>query len=115
MLRMAHFPWPHQSVVPDVGGASRLGGSTEVSECSFLSNIAYTRGPAVASVGTTEVSNSLFDANELSCAAGFYRHDFEEVTGRPVNNFKGSVATPSAGRRLVVLSRPHVVDSCVQQ
>lgn len=64
---------------PDVGGAMRLGGEVDVSECSFLSISATSRGPAVAVLASTTISNSSFDRNELCCGAGSYREDTEEV------------------------------------
>lgn len=57
----------------------RLGGTTTVAGCSFLSNIAYTRGLAVAVVGSANITGSSFDGNQLSCADGSYRSDTEEV------------------------------------
>lgn len=55
----------------------RLGGSSVIRNCSFLSNSASDRGTAVAVVGSASVSGSSFDGNELSCAAGSYRNDME--------------------------------------
>ncbi|CAM9384163.1 unnamed protein product, partial [Ectocarpus fasciculatus] len=56
----------------------RLGGETSVAGCSFLSNIAYTRGLAVAVVGSANITGSSFDGNQLSCADGSNRSDTEE-------------------------------------
>lgn len=39
----------------------------------------YKRGPAVAVLASTTISNSSFDRNELCCGAGSYREDTEEV------------------------------------
>ena len=64
--------------LPDVGGAMRLGGSADIRECAFFSNVASTRGLAVAVVGSANVSSSAFDGNQLSCAVGSYRSDTEE-------------------------------------
>lgn len=58
----------------------RLGGSAVIQECSFLSNVAGTRGLAVAVVGWSAIINgSLFDGNQLSCGVGSYRNDTEMV------------------------------------
>lgn len=54
----------------------RLGGSAVIQDCSFLSNVAGTRGLAVAVVGwSATISGSVFDGNQLSCAVGSYRND----------------------------------------
>eukprot|EP00752_Nemacystus_decipiens_P005317 g4823.t1 len=65
----------------DVGGALRLDGATVIHGCSFLSNAALTRGLAVAVEaldGSTNISTSSFEGNELFCAAGSYRKDTEK-------------------------------------
>ena len=59
----------------------RLGGSAVIRECSFLSNIASTRGLAVAVVGwNANMSGSFFDGNDLSCAVGSYRNDTDKAS-----------------------------------
>lgn len=58
----------------------RLGGTTDVLGCSFLSNSASARGPAIAVVASTNISGCSFDKNEMHCAAGSYRHGSEEVS-----------------------------------
>ncbi|CAM9358530.1 unnamed protein product [Ectocarpus sp. 13 AM-2016] len=64
----------------DVGGAMRLGGTTIVRECSFLSNSASVRGFAVAAVnGSANISSSSFEGNELYCESGSYRKDTEKA------------------------------------
>ena len=56
----------------------RLGGTTIVDECSFLSNSATSSGFAVVAVRQSVVIlNSSFDSNELYCEADSYRHDTE--------------------------------------
>lgn len=57
----------------------RLGGAAVVSDCSFLSNFASTRGLAVDVVGSANISGSSFVGNQLSCGHGSYRSDTEEV------------------------------------
>lgn len=55
---------------------------TVVRECSFLSNSVSSRGPAVAVVGSADISGLTFDGNELFCAPGLlFREDTEEVRG----------------------------------
>ena len=72
---------PKYFAPPGIGGALRLGGTADVFNCSFGSNSATNRGPAIA-VGTTPViSNSSFDGNELFCEAGSYL-DVEKVKHR---------------------------------
>ncbi|CAN0186921.1 unnamed protein product, partial [Scytosiphon promiscuus] len=61
-----------------IGGAMRLGGTTDVLGCSFLSNSASVRGSAIAVVASTNISGCSFDKNEIDCAADTYRHDYEE-------------------------------------
>lgn len=58
-----------------------LGGTKIViSDCSFLSNSVSSRGLAVAVVGSTDISGSTFEGNELYCSSGLlYREDTEEV------------------------------------
>ena len=67
------------SVPADVGGAMRLGGSAVVNNCSFLSNSALTRGLAVAVVGSADISDSVFDGNEFTCAVGSFQEDASQV------------------------------------
>eukprot|EP00903_Cladosiphon_okamuranus_P006562 g6410.t1 len=69
----------------DVGGAMRLGGETFVSDSSFLSNYATSRGLAIAVVSSshTSISKSSFEGNELYCRAGFYRRDVQEEGFNP--------------------------------
>ncbi|CAN0437324.1 unnamed protein product [Ectocarpus sp. 12 AP-2014] len=69
----------------DVGGALRLGGTTIVRDCSFLSNSA-SRGLAVAVIASASISGSSFERNELVCEAGSYRVDTEE--GGPAMRFE---------------------------
>lgn len=57
----------------------RLGGAAVVRECFFLSNRAYTRGLAIAVVGSANISGLTFDGNDLSCAAGSYRSEAIQV------------------------------------
>lgn len=57
----------------------RLGGSAVVNESSLFNNLAYTRGLAVAVVGSATIGGSFFDGNQLSCANGSYRSDTEQV------------------------------------
>lgn len=57
-----------------------LGGTTNVTGCSFLSNVASTAGLSVAMVGSAaNITGSSFDGNQLSCVNGSYRSDTEEV------------------------------------
>ncbi|CAN0490318.1 unnamed protein product, partial [Ectocarpus sp. 12 AP-2014] len=69
----------------DIGGAMRLGGTVDVIDCSFLSNFAYTRGWAVAAVGSANISGSSFEGNQVSCAIRSYRSDTEKA---PVHTSK---------------------------
>ena len=64
---------------PDIGGALRLGGAALVSECSFLSNSAASRGLAIAVVASATISGLSFERNELFCGAGLYHQDNDEV------------------------------------
>lgn len=53
-----------------------------MSECSFISNSASSRGLAVAMTGSVDISGATFDGNEVHCASGLlYREDAEEVRG----------------------------------
>ena len=56
----------------------RLGGSADIRESSFFSNVASTRGLAVSVVGSANISGASFNRNELSCAVSSYRNDVEE-------------------------------------
>lgn len=66
----------------------RLGGSAVIRECVFLSNRAYTRGLAVAVVGSANISGSTFDGNDLSCAAGSYRSETVQVNTRQGDSWR---------------------------
>lgn len=60
---------------------SLIGGTADVSRCSFLSNSASTRGFAIAVVGSATIGLSSFEDNALHCAAGFFLQDIHEVDG----------------------------------
>lgn len=51
----------------DVGGALYLGGETNINRCSFASNMASSSGLAVASIGSVQISDSVFDDNVFFC------------------------------------------------
>ena len=92
------------SVCPDIGGAMRLGGSGAVSDCSFLSNSASTRGLAVAMVRSMNFSGCSFDRNELFCAAGLYGEEAQEVNGN--GHCKYAVQSGNAPDKLPCVCSP---------
>lgn len=63
------IPYP---VLPDIGGALRLGGATTIRDSSFVSNLASSRGLAVAAVGSVEIHGSSFRENAFLCREGDY-------------------------------------------
>lgn len=66
----------------DVGGALRLGGTTAIQNCSFISNMASSRVLASATVGSVNISGSVFDGNVFYCEAGKFLEFLDEVRQR---------------------------------
>lgn len=77
-----HVPLAPDPILPDVGGALRLGGGTSIRDCAFISNLASSGGLAVAAVGSVEINDSSFRGNVFICGEGTYLRT-EKVCKRP--------------------------------